>query len=100
MYQSRFLNKENQGPYSPTMSGLLMNQPSSFIVWNTRGANSDNFKRNFKELIKSHSPCMVALLETKMENHINLNDEFGFDDYYEVPAQGSLENIVVSYNGP
>ncbi|KAH0741536.1 hypothetical protein KY290_034579 [Solanum tuberosum] len=65
MYQSRFLNKENQGPYSPTMSGLLMNQPSSFIVWNTRGANSDKFKRNFKELIKSHSPCMVALLETR-----------------------------------
>ncbi|KAG5592694.1 hypothetical protein H5410_043208 [Solanum commersonii] len=88
MYQSRFLNKENQGPYTPTMSGLLMNQPPSFIVWNSRGANSDDFKRNVKELIRSHSPYMVVLLETKMENHINFKDEFGFDDYYEVPAQG------------
>lgn len=95
VYRSCFLNKENQGLYTPTTSGLLMNQPSSFIVWNTRGANSDDFKRNFKELIRSHSPCIVALLETKMENHINLKDEFGFDDYYEVPAQGRYGGIVL-----
>ncbi|KAK4728390.1 hypothetical protein R3W88_021378 [Solanum pinnatisectum] len=95
IYRSRFLNKENQGSYTPTMSGLLMNQPSVFIVWNTMGANSDDFKRNFKELIRSHSPCMVALLETKMENHINLKGEFGFDDYYEVPAQGRSGGIVL-----
>ncbi|KAK6793793.1 hypothetical protein RDI58_007246 [Solanum bulbocastanum] len=24
-----------------------MNQPTSFIMWNTHGANNDNFKRNF-----------------------------------------------------
>ncbi|MCD7455853.1 hypothetical protein HAX54_029852 [Datura stramonium] len=64
-----------------------MNQLTSFIVWNTRGANDENFKRNFIELIRNHNSCTIALLETKIDNHLALKNEFGFDDYLEVPAQ-------------
>lgn len=37
---------------------------------------------------------MVALLETRMENHVGLRDEFNFDNFLEVPAQGRVGGIV------
>ncbi|KAK4726505.1 hypothetical protein R3W88_031422 [Solanum pinnatisectum] len=78
--------------YSP------MNQPTSFIVWNTRGVNNDNFRRDFKELFKNHNPCMAALLETKMADHLSMVTEFGFDDYWEVPALGRSGGIVLLWH--
>ncbi|XP_015057973.1 uncharacterized protein LOC107004257 [Solanum pennellii] len=75
-----------------------MTQPTSIIVWNTRGVNNDNFKRNFKELIRSHNPCMVALLETKLCNHHSMVSEYGFDDYWENPAQGRSGGIVLLWH--
>lgn len=71
-----------------------MKQPTSFVVWNIRGTNNDNFKRNFKEL-KNHNPCIVTLLETKMEDHLCFMTEFGFVDYWEVPAQDRSGDIVM-----
>ncbi|WMV40877.1 hypothetical protein MTR67_034262, partial [Solanum verrucosum] len=69
-------------PEIPSLFYSPMNQPTSIIVWNTRGVNNDNFKRNFKDLIQINNPCMVALLETKMENHQGMLNEFGFDDFW------------------
>lgn len=60
-----------------------MNKPTCFIVWNSRDANGDNF---FKKIINNHNPCLVALLETKMESHLSIKNYFGFDDYLEVPC--------------
>lgn len=38
----------------------------NLLIWNCRGAGIDNFKRNFKDLIRSHNPEIVGLLETKV----------------------------------
>ncbi|XP_047271347.1 uncharacterized protein LOC124900093 [Capsicum annuum] len=75
-----------------------MNQATCFIVWNTRGVNNDNFKMNFRDLINSHNPCFVALLETKRSNHLGLMYDFGFDDYWEVPAIGRSGGIVLLWH--
>ncbi|MCE0481546.1 hypothetical protein HAX54_039369 [Datura stramonium] len=81
-------------PPSPTIC-FPMSKPTSFIIWNIRGANNDNFKRNFKELLRVHNLWMVALPETKMENHITIRDEFNYDDMIEVPAKGRSGGIVL-----
>ncbi|PHU00999.1 hypothetical protein BC332_30786 [Capsicum chinense] len=39
-------------------------------------------------LINTHNPCLVALLETKLCDHLGLIHEFGFDDYWEDPSIG------------
>ncbi|XP_015160241.1 uncharacterized protein [Solanum tuberosum] len=85
----------SDNPDSATSFYSPMNQPTSFIVWNTRGVNNDNFKRNFKELIKNHNPCMAALLETKMADHLSMVTKFGFDDYWEVPALVLLWHSII-----
>ncbi|KAG5606110.1 hypothetical protein H5410_027602 [Solanum commersonii] len=59
-----------------------------------KGGNTPAFKRNFRDLIHNHKPCMVALLETRMTSHGGLKDEFGFDDFFEVPAEGSRLNTT------
>ncbi|KAM3252812.1 putative protein isoform X1 [Capsicum annuum] len=66
-----------------------MNQATCFIVWNTRGVNNKNFRRNFCDLLNSHNPCFVSLLETKLSDHLGLMHEFGFDNYWEVPTVGN-----------
>lgn len=38
---------------------------------------------------------MVALLETKMDNHREPKEEFRFADFLEVPAQGRSGGIVL-----
>lgn len=65
-----------------------MNRATCFVVRKTRGANNPNFNRNFRELIRHHNPCMVALLETKMDNYHSIKNDFGFDEFLEVPATG------------
>lgn len=81
---SQFSPQENHVPLHPHNQMIPMNMPTSFIVWNTRGANNDSFKRNLRDLIYTHTPFMVALLEIEMENHANFRDEFHFDDIMEV----------------
>ncbi|KAM3301462.1 hypothetical protein P3S67_015964 [Capsicum chacoense] len=75
-----------------------MNQATCFIVLNTRGVDNDNFNMNFRDLINSHNPCFVALLETKLSNHLGLMYDFGFDDYWEVPAIGRSGGIVLLWH--
>ncbi|XP_028101054.1 uncharacterized protein LOC114300374 [Camellia sinensis] len=36
------------------------------IVWNCRGADNKIFRRNFREIIRTHRPDVVALFETKV----------------------------------
>ncbi|KAH0781570.1 hypothetical protein KY290_001168 [Solanum tuberosum] len=88
MFPSQLPTLENQESQTPPSNMSLMNQPTSFVIWITTGTNNNNFRRTFRELIRNHSLCMVALLETKVENNSDLKNDFGFDDYYEVSAQG------------
>ncbi|KAH0669570.1 hypothetical protein KY285_023731 [Solanum tuberosum] len=41
---------------------------------------------------------MVALLETRMTSHVGLKDEFGFDDFFEVPVVGRSGGLVLLWN--
>ncbi|KAH0705648.1 hypothetical protein KY289_010724 [Solanum tuberosum] len=82
----------------PSLFYSSMYQPTSIIMWNTRGVNNDNFKRNFKNLIQNYNPCMVALLETKMVNHQGMLNEFGFDDFWETAAHGRSGGIILLWH--
>lgn len=46
-----------------------MNPANTIIIWNIRGFRNDLFKRNHKELINAHYPCILALLETKLDDN-------------------------------
>lgn len=50
---------------------LALNRSMSIIVWNCRGGNSVDFRRNFRALLDWHQLSLVALVETTMEDHLN-----------------------------
>ncbi|KAH0665686.1 hypothetical protein KY285_026892 [Solanum tuberosum] len=85
---SRVSTKDDPLIVNPSATYSPMINPTSFIIWNIRGGNNPTFKRIFRELIHNHNLCMVALVETRMIIHEGLKDEFGFDDFLEVPAIG------------
>lgn len=72
-----------------------MSQAMCFIVWNTKVVTNENFRRNFRDLLNSHNPCFVVLLKTKLCDHLGLIYEFGFDDYWKVPAMDRSGEIVL-----
>lgn len=76
----------------------MMNQATNFIIWNVRGANNDNFIRNFRELMGIHKLCLVTLLETKMESHTSILEDFDFTEMIEVPAIGQAGGLVILWN--
>lgn len=76
----------------------LMNRLPNFIIWNIRGRNNDEFKRHFRDLKNTHSLSLVALIETRMTNHISLRDEFNFSNMVEIPAQGQSAGIAILWN--
>lgn len=69
-----------------------MNKSTSFVIWNIRGTNNDNFRR---ELIHTHSPYMVVLLKTRIKVHATSRDEFNFSDMVEVPDQGWSGGLII-----
>lgn len=71
-----------------------MISPTNFIIWNIRG-NNDDFRRNFREIMMQHKPCVVTLLETRMFSHDSFLNELGFSDMIKVPAVGQLGGMVV-----
>ncbi|MCD9646544.1 hypothetical protein HAX54_036463 [Datura stramonium] len=68
------------------------------IIWNCRGSNRPDFRRNFHALIDWHRPSVVALLETKMEDHQPILDDFLFTHMIQVPAQGLSRGMVVLWD--
>lgn len=56
----------------------MMYRPTNFIIWNIKGGNNEAFRRNFRDMINTHKPCMVTLSETRMENHISILNDFAF----------------------
>lgn len=52
-------------PWFPLSEVLLMNC-LEIVVWNCKGVGNPKFKINFLDLMKTHKPGIVALLETKV----------------------------------
>ncbi|KAH0632696.1 hypothetical protein KY284_035482 [Solanum tuberosum] len=76
----------------------LIRETGTQIVWNCRGGNGPDFRRNFRSLLDCHKPPLVALLETKMQNHQVLLDDFPFNKMIEVPIVGNSGGIVVLWD--
>lgn len=74
---------------------VMMNRQSNFVIWNVRGSNNESFRRSFRELVGTHKPCLVALLETKMETHASLINDFYFAKIIEVPAKGQSGGMAI-----
>ncbi|XP_019260909.1 PREDICTED: uncharacterized protein LOC109238879 [Nicotiana attenuata] len=83
--------------HNPTPNVNMFN-PTNFIIWNIRGGNNEDFRRNFRDLIDTHRPCMVTLLETRMQSHAPLLHEFGFSELIEVPADGQAGGMVLLWD--
>ncbi|KAH0651476.1 hypothetical protein KY285_032168 [Solanum tuberosum] len=66
-----------------------LNRSINIIVWNCRGCNGEDFRRNFRALIDWHKPPLVALVETKMQDHQALLDNFPFNNMIQVSAVGN-----------
>lgn len=64
---------------NPTTTLFPMNNSMNFIIWNCRGGNGLEFRRNFRSLLDWHRPPLVALLETKMQDHQTLLEDFDFN---------------------
>ncbi|KAI8022427.1 hypothetical protein LOK49_LG03G03753 [Camellia lanceoleosa] len=64
----------NPLPNYPTMDSLTM------MFWNCQGAGNNAFKRNMRDLIKSHKPTILILMETKIpySSMGNLFNNMGF----------------------
>ncbi|KAH0635688.1 hypothetical protein KY289_035603 [Solanum tuberosum] len=62
------------------------------------GGNGPDFRRNFRSLLDCHKPPLVALLETKMQNHQVLLDDFPFNKMIEVPVVGNSGGIVILWD--
>ncbi|KAK6773714.1 hypothetical protein RDI58_028952 [Solanum bulbocastanum] len=67
---------------------FMMNRNPTLIIWNIRGATNVAFRGNMKDLLNTHTPCILALLETKMESHEFLKNEYNFTGMVESPATG------------
>lgn len=46
----------------------------------------------------THNPNMVALLETRMANHLSILEDFNFTEMIEVPAEGQAGGLVILWN--
>ncbi|KAH0641623.1 hypothetical protein KY289_032597 [Solanum tuberosum] len=75
-----------------------LNKSMNIIVWNCRGCNGDDFRRNFRDLVDWHKPSLVALVETKMQDHQALLDNFPFNNMIQVPAIGNSGGMVMLWD--
>lgn len=66
----------SQGP--ETHTNPPNNHNMNFVILNCRGARSPDFQRNFRSLLDYHHPSLVVLLETHLDNHLPLRDDFSF----------------------
>ncbi|KAH0765497.1 hypothetical protein KY285_001368 [Solanum tuberosum] len=97
-------------PYLATLNPLRMeremtengtnqtNRAINIIIWNCRGCNGDDFRRNFRSLIDWHKPPLVALVETKMQDHQPLLDNFPYTNMIQVPSIGSSGGLAILWD--
>ncbi|KAH0652418.1 hypothetical protein KY290_030851 [Solanum tuberosum] len=97
-------------PYLATLNPLRMerdmtengtnqtNRTMNIIIWNCKGCNGDDFRRNFRSLIDWHKPPLVALVETKMQDHQPLLDNFPYTNMIQVPSIGSSGGLAILWD--
>lgn len=69
----------------------------NILSWNVRGTAEADFKCNFQELVSSHQPDIVILMETRVngERANRIIASLGFDYYTKVDAIGFAGAIWV-----
>ncbi|XP_019244264.1 PREDICTED: uncharacterized protein LOC109224131 [Nicotiana attenuata] len=97
--QSLACNTTAKTRVSSLTSDTAPTQPEmNFMLWNCRGANNTDFRRNFRLLLDYHGPTLVVLFETHMHDHTVLCDDFHFTNFYKVPATGQAGGIVLLWH--
>ncbi|OIS99510.1 hypothetical protein A4A49_55188 [Nicotiana attenuata] len=74
------------------------NPPMKMLLWNCRGANNPNSRRNMDAILHENSPSVRALTETRMADHDNLLRQLPFTDLLQVPASGFSRGIALLWN--
>ncbi|XP_021771497.1 uncharacterized protein LOC110735618 [Chenopodium quinoa] len=71
--------------------------PISCMIWNVQGAGSSNFIRSLKDLIHTHKPNVLTLVETHMggEQAVKIANIIGYDGHERVDAMGFSGGIWV-----
>ncbi|XP_075108967.1 uncharacterized protein LOC142180792 [Nicotiana tabacum] len=66
----------------------------NFIIWNCGGAQSDDFRRNFRSLLDYNRPSLVVLLETHCQSYQTVKEDFNFNGLIEVSAIGQSGGLL------
>lgn len=74
------------------------NSKMNLIVWNCRGSNNMEFRRQFRSLLDNYKPALVALLETRMHDHTVLKNDFNFSNLAQVEAQSMSRGMALLWN--
>ncbi|GLT96250.1 hypothetical protein SLE2022_138910 [Rubroshorea leprosula] len=66
------------------------------LSWNSRGVNNSTFRRDAKELLRTHRPDIICFLETKADfgsNALSFIRRFGYEFQFQVPASGFARGL-------
>lgn len=72
--------------------------PMNLIIWNCRGYNGTDFRRNFSSIGRLVQITLVALIETKMQNHQVLLDDFSFTNMIEISSVENFSGMVILWD--
>ncbi|PHU25656.1 hypothetical protein BC332_03988 [Capsicum chinense] len=101
-YPPNYPSVSSVGPFDGYYPDIL--EPSSFDELKpgvvdgdgpARKPNNPEFRRNFRSLVDWNKPPRVALLETKMQDHLVLLNDFSFNRVIEVPTIGNAGGLEV-----
>lgn len=73
---------------------------NKFLSWNFRGAGSTLTQLHIKDLIETHKPELLALMETRIQSHRIKPwlQKVGLDGFQGVEADGYAGDICVAWN--
>lgn len=71
--------------------------PITCMVWNVQGAGSSAFSLALKELVRTHNPVVLVLVETHMGGHqtIKIGSMLGYSGHTRVDATGFSGGIWI-----
>ncbi|MCD9644748.1 hypothetical protein HAX54_033177 [Datura stramonium] len=81
MFTNYWMNHEGTSSHLSSMREerpQTRNSNMTIIVWNCHGVGNADFRRTFRSMLDYNKPSLVALLETKQEDHDNITRGFGF----------------------
>ncbi|KAH0669848.1 hypothetical protein KY289_024341 [Solanum tuberosum] len=51
-----------------------------------------------EDIIRTHNPCILALLETRLQDHSTLKEDLNFNGILQVPAVGRVGGTVLLWH--